>query len=128
MGAMAAVAEARQCRESQHRLPFYQPGQEREEDQRIFTYFLEDTERRCRERVREERQRRRGLVDRRRQSDDGAGPSNAPSAPTLLCKFYRFKIWDGGTARKASPPIQKTSPTPPYGTKMACARRRTREG
>jgi hypothetical protein len=53
-------------------LPFYQPGQEREEDQRIFTYFLENTKRRCRERVRKEQQRHCGLVD-------GTGPSNAPS-------------------------------------------------
>jgi hypothetical protein len=76
---MEVVEEARQCRESQYPLPFYQPGQEREEDQRIFPYFLENTERRCRERVGKERQRCCGLVDRRRQSDDGAGPSNAPS-------------------------------------------------
>jgi hypothetical protein len=59
---MVAVAKARQCHESQYPLPFYQPGQEREEDQRIFTYFLENTERRCRERVRKERQCRCGWL------------------------------------------------------------------
>jgi hypothetical protein len=112
---MAAVAEARKCRERHYPLSFYQPRQEREEDQRILTCFLEDTERRCRERVREERQRRGWLT-----VDVGLmmvlAHQTLPRTQTLLCKFHRFKIWDGGAAGKTLPPIQKMSPTPPYCT------------
>jgi hypothetical protein len=57
---LTAVAEARQRRESQYHLPCYQHCQEHEKDHR------------------EEQQRCRELVDQRRQSDDSAGPSNAP--------------------------------------------------
>jgi hypothetical protein len=53
---------------------------------RTITYFLEDAERRRRRRKRviEDRQRRRGLVDRPCRSDDGAGPSNAPSGADAI--------------------------------------------
>jgi hypothetical protein len=59
--------------------PFLPAWQEREEDQRTFTSFLEDAERRRREWVTEERQHRHGMVYRPHRSDDGAGLSNAPS-------------------------------------------------
>jgi hypothetical protein len=60
-------------------LASYHPWQERENELRNFTSFLEDAERRCCDRVREEWQRRRGMADRPRRWDDGASPSNAPS-------------------------------------------------
>jgi hypothetical protein len=44
-------------------LSSYQHLQEREEDRRNFTCYLDESKRRCRERVREDRQRRHGLVD-----------------------------------------------------------------
>jgi hypothetical protein len=62
MGAHAAVAEA------------HHPWQEREDELRNFTSFLEDAERRRCDQVREEWQHRRGMVDRPRRGDDGASP------------------------------------------------------
>jgi hypothetical protein len=58
------------------------PWQECQEGRLAFTSFLEDVERRCRERVMEESCRCHGMVFRPCRFDDGAGPSNAPPPPS----------------------------------------------
>jgi hypothetical protein len=79
-GGLATVAAERQRREHQYHLPSFDASAQREEERHTFTSFLEDTVRHRRERASEESRRRRGMVSRR-QSDDGAGPSNALPLP-----------------------------------------------
>jgi hypothetical protein len=79
-GGLAMVAAEHQRRKHQYPLPSFDASAQRHEERRTFTSFLEDAERRHRERVSEESRRRHGMVSRRR-SDDGAGPSNAPPPP-----------------------------------------------
>jgi hypothetical protein len=79
-GGLATVVAERQRREHQYPLPSFDALAQRQEKRCTFTSFLEDTERRHRERVSEGSRRCRGIVSRRR-SDDGAGPSNAPPPP-----------------------------------------------
>jgi hypothetical protein len=57
----------------------YEPWQERAEDAKTFTEYLEDAERHRRQVV-EDRQRRR--LASKRCSDDGAGPSSASAGPS----------------------------------------------
>jgi hypothetical protein len=79
-GGLATVAAERQGHEHQYPLPSFDASAQRQEERRTFTSFLEDAERRHRERVSKESRRCPGLVSRCR-SDDGAGPSNAPPPP-----------------------------------------------
>jgi hypothetical protein len=79
-GGLATVAAERQRRKHQYPLPSFDASAQREEERRTFTSFLEDAERRYRERVSEESRRHCGMVSRHRP-DDGAGPSNAPPPP-----------------------------------------------
>jgi hypothetical protein len=65
MGAHAAVVEAHYRCRTQYPLTSYHPWQEREDELRNCTSFLEDAERRRCDRVREEWQRRCGMVDQR---------------------------------------------------------------
>jgi hypothetical protein len=58
----ASVAEVRNRHGSQYTLSSYPPWQQRVDEQRTFTSFLGDTERRRRERVTEERHRRRVML------------------------------------------------------------------
>jgi hypothetical protein len=79
-GGLVTVAAERQRREHQYPLPSFGASAQREEEGHTFTSFLEDAERRRRDRVSEESHRRCGMVSHRR-SNDRAGPSNAPPLP-----------------------------------------------
>jgi hypothetical protein len=79
---LATVAAERQHREHEYPLPSFDASAQRQEERLMFTSFLEDAERRRRERVSEESRRHRGMVSRPpRGSNDGVGPSNAPPPP-----------------------------------------------
>jgi hypothetical protein len=81
-GGLAAMAAERQRCEHQYPLPSFDASAQRQEERRTFTSFIEDAERRRRERVSEESHRYRGMVSHPpRRSDDGAGSSNAPPPP-----------------------------------------------
>jgi hypothetical protein len=79
-GGLAMVAAERHHREHQYPLPSFDASAQQEEERRIFTSFLVDTERDHRDRTLEENRRHCRMVSRC-QSDDGAGPSNAPLPP-----------------------------------------------
>jgi hypothetical protein len=81
-GGLAKVAAERQRHEHQYPLPSFNPSVQRAHERRVFTSFLEEAERECRQRAAEENRRLRGMVSGR-LSNDGAGPSNAsPPAPS----------------------------------------------